>query len=74
MSKGMVVAAMSGGVDSAVTAALLKQEGYEVIGITLQIWQEHAEQGKYAACCCSLGAVEDARDARRRKSAFRIMC
>ena len=62
MSKGTVVAAMSGGVDSAVTAALLKQDGYDVIGITLQIWQEHAEQGKYGGCC-SLGAVEDARRA-----------
>lgn len=62
MSKGTVVAAMSGGVDSAVTAALLKQEGYDVIGITLQIWQEHADQGKYGGCC-SLGAVEDARRA-----------
>lgn len=61
-SKGIVVAAMSGGVDSAVTAALLKQQGYEVIGITLQIWQEHADQGKYGGCC-SLGAVEDARRA-----------
>ena len=62
MSKGTVVAAMSGGVDSAVTAALLKQEGYDVVGITLQIWQEHADQGKYGGCC-SLGAVEDARRA-----------
>ena len=62
MSKGTVVAAMSGGVDSAVTAALLKQEGYDVIGITLQIWQEHADQGKHGGCC-SLGAVEDARRA-----------
>lgn len=62
MSKGTVVAAMSGGVDSAVTAALLKEEGYDVIGITLQIWQEHADQGKYGGCC-SLGAVEDARRA-----------
>jgi tRNA-specific 2-thiouridylase len=62
MSQGTVVAALSGGVDSAVTAALLKQEGYEVIGITLQIWQEHAEQGKHGGCC-SLGAVEDARRA-----------
>ncbi|MCS6775265.1 MAG: tRNA 2-thiouridine(34) synthase MnmA [Chloroherpetonaceae bacterium] len=65
MGKGRVVAAMSGGVDSAVTAALLKREGYEVIGITLQIWQEHAEQGKYGGCC-SLGAVEDARRAAAR--------
>ena len=67
MNKGTVVAAMSGGVDSAVTAALLKQEGYDVIGITLQIWQEHAEQGKYGGCC-SLGAVEDARRASPQKS------
>jgi tRNA-specific 2-thiouridylase len=56
---------MSGGVDSAVTAALLKQQGYEVIGITLQIWQEQAEQGKHGGCC-SLGAVEDARRAANR--------
>jgi len=61
-TKGTVVAAMSGGVDSAVTAALLKQQGYEVIGITLQIWQEHSDQGKHGGCC-SLGAVEDARRA-----------
>src|SRR5262245_38839802 len=61
-TNGTVVAAMSGGVDSAVTAALLKQQGYDVIGITLQIWQEHAEQGKHGGCC-SLGAVEDARRA-----------
>jgi tRNA-uridine 2-sulfurtransferase len=65
MSKGTAVAAMSGGVDSAVTAALLKRDGYDVIGITLQIWQEHAEQGKYGGCC-SLGAVEDARRAAAR--------
>ncbi len=65
MSRGLVVAAMSGGVDSAVTAALLNQEGYEVIGITLQIWQEHADQGKHGGCC-SLGAVEDARRAAAR--------
>ncbi len=65
MTKGTVVAAMSGGVDSAVTAALLKQQGYEVIGITLQIWQEHSEQGKTGGCC-SLGAVEDARRAANR--------
>ncbi len=56
---------MSGGVDSAVTAALLKQDGYDVIGITLQIWQEHSDTGKYGGCC-SLGAVEDARRAATR--------
>ncbi len=65
MKKGTVVAAMSGGVDSAVTAALLKEQGYDVIGITLQIWQEHSEQGKHGGCC-SLGAVEDARRAANR--------
>ena len=62
MSKGTVVAAMSGGVDSAVAAALLARDGYDVIAITLQIWQEHSDQGKYGGCC-SLGAVEDARRA-----------
>src|SRR5579862_8120248 len=65
MNRGTVVAAMSGGVDSAVTAALLKQSGYDVIGITLQIWQEHSDQGKYGGCC-SLGAVADARRAAAR--------
>lgn len=65
MGKKIVVTAMSGGVDSAVTAALLKREGYDVIAITLQIWQERADQGKHGGCC-SLGAVEDARRAAAR--------
>lgn len=55
-----VVIAMSGGVDSAVAATLLKEQGHEVIGITLQIWQEASSETKGSGCC-SLGAVEDAR-------------
>ena len=55
-----VVAAMSGGVDSSVVAAMLKAEGYDVIGITLQLYDHGAAIQKKGACC----AGQDIHDAR----------
>lgn len=61
-SKGKILVAMSGGIDSSVCAMLLHEQGYEVIGITMKTWDyESSGSSKKETGCCSLDSINDAR-------------
>src|SRR5207237_10185425 len=67
MPERMVVG-MSGGVDSSVAAALLVEQGYDVVGVTLRVWpwKEATDAGRRFGSCCSAQTVDDARSVARR--------
>jgi tRNA-specific 2-thiouridylase len=63
-----IVVAMSGGVDSSVAAALLAEQGHEVIGVSMQLYDQSEGQASFGSCC----SLDDLHDARRVAAAIRI--
>src|ERR671936_344904 len=63
-----IVVAMSGGVDSSVAAALLAEQGHDVIGLSMQLYDQSEGQGSFGSCC----TLDDLYDARRVAAAINI--
>src|SRR3954463_11910628 len=63
-----IVVAMSGGVDSSVAAALLAEQGHEVIGLSMQLYDQGEGQSAFGSCC----SIDDLHDARRVAAAINI--
>jgi len=63
-----IVVAMSGGVDSSVAAAILAEEGHEVIGLSMQLYDQAEGASSYGSCC----SLDDLHDARRVAAAIKI--